>query len=123
MRNSLEVNRRNKLNLLIPYNEENLKNEFISYISYPLLLRYFRAHSKCITDIQYIDDRELIITSSVDYNVRLFTLTGSYVGIFGQETQWNITQKQFEYKFEFFNKVKIIKFFLIEVLSQLYQET
>ncbi len=97
MKDRLENERREKLNKLLPnYKDENLKEKIKSLISYPLLLRYFRAHVKLLTGIQYIDDKKVIITSS-ELNVRIFTLTGRYIGCFGQDDWKNaITNTKFE---------------------------
>ena len=91
MKERVELERRNQLNDLISLcDNEKLLNNLKGLISYPLLLRYFRAHTKCITAIQYVDDRQIILTSSSDFNVRIFTLTGRYIGFFGQDNPWTL---------------------------------
>lgn len=55
----------------------------------PYLLNSFRAHTKIISSIDYVEERELLITASVDYSVRLWTLTGRFIGIFGQRALWS----------------------------------
>lgn len=57
-------------------------------IIYPQLLIAYRAHIRPITSICYANDREIIITSSIDCTIRLFTLTGRYIGYMGQSTYW-----------------------------------
>ncbi|CAF4252585.1 unnamed protein product, partial [Rotaria sordida] len=36
----------------------------------------------------YANDREIVITSSIDCTIRLFTLTGRYIGYMGQSMSW-----------------------------------
>ncbi|CAF0923785.1 unnamed protein product [Didymodactylos carnosus] len=70
----------------------NTSTDRVSYLSdimmYPQLLSAFRAHLKPITSIFFADDREIIITGSVDCTVRLFTITGRYIGFMGQSVPW-----------------------------------
>jgi hypothetical protein len=89
IKEQIEMDRRDKFNDLISAKNEDLKNDLKKLVSYPLLLRYFRAHIKSLTGIQYVDDRKVIVTSSSDFNVRLYTLTGRYIGFFGQDYPWN----------------------------------
>ena len=114
MRDRLEKERRERLNNSLPnYKNENLKEKIKSLISYPLLLRYFRAHVKLLTGIQYIDAKKLIITSS-ELNVRIFTLTGRYIGFFGQYDSWKniITNKKFEPLFFLIFTIHFVSFSL-----------
>ncbi|XP_071107369.1 WD repeat-containing protein on Y chromosome-like [Haliotis cracherodii] len=53
----------------------------------PRLLNSFRAHICSINSITFIEDRELIITASVDCAIRLWTICGRYIGTFGEK--WN----------------------------------
>jgi hypothetical protein len=57
-------------------------------VIYPQLLIAYRAHLRPITSITYANDREIVITSSVDCTIRLFTLTGRYIGFMGQSILW-----------------------------------
>ncbi|XP_050394974.1 WD repeat-containing protein on Y chromosome-like [Patella vulgata] len=50
----------------------------------PLILNSFRAHTKAIRDLEYINDRQLIITASADCAIRLWTVCGKYIGTFGE---------------------------------------
>lgn len=50
----------------------------------PLLVNSYRAHTKHINHIEYIDRLEIVVTSSVDKNIRLWTLAGQYVGTLGE---------------------------------------
>ena len=54
----------------------------------PLLLNSFRAHLGAITCIDYVPDREMMLTCSDDCSVRLWSIYGQFVGIFGQDTPW-----------------------------------
>jgi hypothetical protein len=53
-------------------------------IIYPKLLISYRAHLRSITSIIYANDREIVLTSSIDCTIRLFTLTGRYIGFMNQ---------------------------------------
>ncbi|CAF3322328.1 unnamed protein product [Rotaria socialis] len=57
-------------------------------VIYPQLLVAYRAHVRPITSIGYADDREIVITSSIDCTIRLFTLAGRYIGYMGQPISW-----------------------------------
>jgi hypothetical protein len=59
-------------------------------IKFPTLLCSLRAHVQRITAIVYLSDTEMVITSAVDSNIRVFTLAGRLVGFFGQESQWDL---------------------------------
>ncbi|KAK6169081.1 hypothetical protein SNE40_020202 [Patella caerulea] len=50
----------------------------------PLILNSFRAHTKAIANLEYINDRQLIITASADCAIRLWTVCGKYIGTFGE---------------------------------------
>ncbi|CAF1193148.1 unnamed protein product [Rotaria sordida] len=60
----------------------------INTVIYPQLLIAYRAHIRPITSICYANDREIVITSSIDCTIRLFTLTGRYIGYMGQSMSW-----------------------------------
>ncbi|CAF0811531.1 unnamed protein product [Adineta ricciae] len=60
----------------------------MSTVVYPQLLTAYRAHLRPITSICYANDREIVITSSIDCTIRLFTLTGRYIGFMGQSVSW-----------------------------------
>lgn len=48
----------------------------------------WRPHKQAITSIEYLPSRKLLMISSVDSDVTLWTLEGKHVGIFGQLTPW-----------------------------------
>ncbi|XP_074662765.1 cilia- and flagella-associated protein 337-like [Tubulanus polymorphus] len=54
----------------------------------PPTLNSFKAHTKAVTHIEFVEDRKLLITSSLDCSVRLWTLCGRYIGTFGQPDPW-----------------------------------
>jgi hypothetical protein len=60
----------------------------INTVIYPQLLIAYRAHLRPITSIFYANEREIILTSSIDCTIRLFTLTGRYIGFMGQSISW-----------------------------------
>lgn len=75
---------------------EYLKSEFSSRpppatsepnrtLKYPMMVNSFRAHTHSIHSIDYVTDRELLITASADCSVRLWTVNGRYIGTFGGE--------------------------------------
>jgi hypothetical protein len=66
-----------------------LNHEYVLLTKYPDLLQSFRAHTRSINRICFADKHELIITSSLDLNIRIFSLTGQYIGVFGQKKAWN----------------------------------
>ena len=57
-------------------------------VIYPHLLIAYRAHLRPITSIFYANEREIILTSSIDCTIRLFTLTGRYIGFMDQTIPW-----------------------------------
>lgn len=56
----------------------------------PLLLS-FRAHAKAIQCIDYMEANEIIISASIDCNVRLHTSSGVYIGTLGQYDPWDLS--------------------------------
>ncbi|XP_043944952.1 EF-hand calcium-binding domain-containing protein 8 [Protopterus annectens] len=55
----------------------------------PELLCSWRGHLRAIVQVEYVDRFKLIVTASYDCNIRLWTLSGSYIGTFG-ESVWQI---------------------------------
>ena len=68
--------------------DENRAELLISTVVYPRLLIAYRAHLRPITSIAYANDRDIVLTGSVDCTIRLFTLTGRYIGFMGQSVAW-----------------------------------
>ncbi|XP_077864869.1 WD repeat-containing protein on Y chromosome-like [Saccoglossus kowalevskii] len=54
----------------------------------PMKVNAYRGHLKSITHIEYAEDKKLILTTSTDCSVRLWTLCGRYIGTFGQKGGW-----------------------------------
>jgi len=68
--------------------EQDRATFLINTVIYPQLLIAYRAHLRPITSIFYANDREILITGAVDCTIRLFTLTGRYIGFMGQSVPW-----------------------------------
>ncbi|XP_045212836.2 WD repeat-containing protein on Y chromosome-like [Mercenaria mercenaria] len=54
-------------------------------LKYPMLVNSFRAHIRSIHSVDYVTDRELLITGSADCSIRIWTVNGQYIGTFGGE--------------------------------------
>ncbi|KAL7754106.1 hypothetical protein RI367_000086 [Sorochytrium milnesiophthora] len=52
----------------------------------------WRAHATALTSVGYLAQHEIILTSSKDGTVRVWSTTGEHVGIFGQERPWDLSQ-------------------------------
>lgn len=50
----------------------------------PRLVNAYKAHLQRISHVEYIDKMELVITSSTDNMIRIWTLAGHYVGTLGE---------------------------------------
>lgn len=50
---------------------------------FPMLLNSYKAHTKALTSITYIDRRKILLTASSDCSVRMWTLGGQYLGTIG----------------------------------------
>ena len=80
------------------WNIENSKpSRHNSKFCLPRLLRAWRCHDMAISSCQYIKetdehitDKQLIVTTSMDWSCRLWNLDGAYIGAFGQEQKWNL---------------------------------
>ncbi|XP_067386296.1 WD repeat-containing protein on Y chromosome-like [Emydura macquarii macquarii] len=59
----------------------------------PALLQSWRAHSCSVTSVTLVSEHQLLLTSSMDCTVRLWSLEGEYVGTFGQKDLWNIKDR------------------------------
>ncbi|KAJ3105690.1 WD40 repeat domain 95 [Phlyctochytrium planicorne] len=55
-----------------------------------VLKNLWRAHVQCISSVNYVNTYEVILTSSKDGTVRVWTPEGQHIGIFGQEEAWII---------------------------------
>ena len=54
----------------------------------PVCLTSFRAHCKSIVTLDYVGDKQLIVSASGDCCIRLWTINGKYLGTFGQKQPW-----------------------------------
>ncbi|CAF2788403.1 unnamed protein product [Rotaria sp. Silwood2] len=76
------------LGFLFIYEIENyaLKHEFDP----PRCVRTWRAHVDSVTGLEYIDQTQVIISSALDWTIRLWNLQGNFIGTFGQTIPWNL---------------------------------
>ncbi|XP_054845639.1 WD repeat-containing protein 49-like [Eublepharis macularius] len=58
----------------------------------PPLLRNWRVHNYSVTSVVLTTDYHLL-TSSLDCSVKLWSLEGEYIGMFGQKEPWDIKEK------------------------------
>ncbi|KAG7306466.1 hypothetical protein JYU34_009101 [Plutella xylostella] len=61
----------------------------------PLLLNSYRAHLRCITSMAYVDEHKLLYTGSADYSVRVWRLSGEYLGTLGGLVPWSLDETRF----------------------------
>lgn len=54
------------------------------------MIKCWRAHTQNIGAIEYIETAKVLITSSADCTIRVWTPDGKYIGTFGQEEIWNL---------------------------------
>ncbi|XP_064153575.1 WD repeat-containing protein on Y chromosome-like [Anguilla rostrata] len=55
----------------------------------PKLLTSWQCHLRRVIHLEYVEHLDLIITASLDCNVRLWTVSGTYIGTFGQ-VRWRV---------------------------------
>ncbi|KAI8818479.1 WD40-repeat-containing domain protein [Fimicolochytrium jonesii] len=48
----------------------------------------WRAHMQSISSVNYANVHNIILTCSKDCTIRVWTLSGTHIGIFGQDTPW-----------------------------------
>nr|XP_014350913.1 PREDICTED: WD repeat-containing protein on Y chromosome-like [Latimeria chalumnae] len=68
--------------------EEVQDGRTVSLVSPPLLSSW-RSHLSAVTHVEYVDRFKLLITASYDCNVRVWCLSGRYVGTFGHSV-WQL---------------------------------
>ncbi|CAF1671587.1 unnamed protein product, partial [Adineta ricciae] len=56
----------------------------------PRCMRSWRGHVDSVTGLEYIEQAQVIITSSLDWTIRLWNLHGFFIGTFGQSIPWNL---------------------------------
>ena len=54
----------------------------------PLLVTAFHAHLNVVTSLDFVDSRDCFLSASDDLSVRMWTVYGAFLGIFGRETPW-----------------------------------
>ncbi|XP_038674997.1 WD repeat-containing protein on Y chromosome isoform X2 [Scyliorhinus canicula] len=56
----------------------------------PKIVNYWRAHVSGVTCMELIEEQKVIVTSSVEGTVRLWSVDGEFIGTFGQLQPWEI---------------------------------
>ncbi|KAG1951866.1 EF-hand calcium-binding domain-containing protein [Pimephales promelas] len=56
----------------------------------PKKVNFWRAHISSITSLKTIDKDQFLLTSSLDFSVRLWSIHGEFIGTFGQSERWSI---------------------------------
>ncbi|KAJ3065105.1 WD40 repeat domain 95 [Podochytrium sp. JEL0797] len=74
---------------LIDSNSSN-KKEAKNYESQVVMKTFWRAHVQSISSVNYVNAHDVILTSSKDGTVRVWTSDGTHIGIFGQDVPWVI---------------------------------
>ncbi|XP_055606864.1 WD repeat-containing protein on Y chromosome [Uranotaenia lowii] len=54
----------------------------------PWLLSSYQAHRNCITDLEYIEATKILLSSSSDRTIRMWSLSGCYIGLLGSPIKW-----------------------------------
>ena len=50
----------------------------------------WRGHVQMVTSLAYIDSSDILISSSSDCTIRVWTPDAKYIGTFGQDEMWNL---------------------------------
>ncbi|XP_023206923.1 WD repeat-containing protein on Y chromosome-like isoform X1 [Xiphophorus maculatus] len=50
----------------------------------------WRAHTSSITSLQIVTSDQVVLTSSTDHTVRLWSASGEFIGTFGQPEMWSV---------------------------------
>lgn len=61
----------------------------VRHQSMPMLLNSYKAHKRAVTSIAYIQKSKILITGSTDCSVRMWALSGRYIGTFGSPVKWS----------------------------------
>ncbi|XP_037402683.1 WD repeat-containing protein on Y chromosome [Pygocentrus nattereri] len=56
----------------------------------PNTVNFWRAHIGSITGLQIIENDRVLLTSSTDCTVRLWSIHGEFIGTFGQPERWSL---------------------------------
>ncbi|XP_075053776.1 cilia- and flagella-associated protein 337-like [Mixophyes fleayi] len=57
---------------------------------HPQSVNHWRAHVDMITALEVIDEDKVVLTSSLDCAVRLWSINGEFIGTFGQVDPWEV---------------------------------
>ncbi|XP_039276213.1 WD repeat-containing protein on Y chromosome-like [Nilaparvata lugens] len=57
-------------------------------VAYPILLSCYQGHKKTVTSLNFIQELEVLVSSSTDNSARLWTLEGQYIGTLGNTKYW-----------------------------------
>ncbi|CAF1464301.1 unnamed protein product [Rotaria magnacalcarata] len=56
----------------------------------PRCVRTWRGHIDSVTGLEYIDQTQIIMSTALDWTIRLWNLQGHFIGTFGQTIPWNL---------------------------------
>uniref|UniRef100_A0A8C6QMX5 WD40 repeat domain 95 n=1 Tax=Nannospalax galili TaxID=1026970 RepID=A0A8C6QMX5_NANGA len=56
----------------------------------PKTVTFWRAHTSMVTSLELIEEENIVLSSSLDCTVRLWSKDGAYIGTFGQNNPWDI---------------------------------
>ncbi|XP_062830769.1 WD repeat-containing protein on Y chromosome isoform X2 [Anolis carolinensis] len=56
----------------------------------PKYVNHWRAHVNLVLSLEVIDEDNILLSSSIDRTIRLWSLNGEYIGTFGQAEPWEI---------------------------------
>ncbi|KAM5147009.1 cilia- and flagella-associated protein 337-like [Callospermophilus lateralis] len=56
----------------------------------PKNVTFWRAHVSMVTCLELIEEENILLSSSLDHTVRLWSMDGAYIGTFGQSSPWDI---------------------------------
>ncbi|XP_053176161.1 WD repeat-containing protein on Y chromosome [Scomber japonicus] len=56
----------------------------------PRAKKFWRAHTSRVTGLQIVDSDLVVLTSSMDFTVRLWSAHGEFIGTFGQSERWSV---------------------------------
>ena len=62
--------------------------------SLPPIVVSFRGHLRSLSSIAYCSTQRVIISASFDCSVRMWSIFGQFIGIFGQDTPWQVNKKE-----------------------------
>ncbi|KAM4590287.1 cilia- and flagella-associated protein 337 [Fundulus diaphanus] len=75
-----------RIGYIYVYNMESFDPEQRS----PRAEHFWRAHTSSITSLEIVTGDQVVLTSSTDHTVRLWSSQGELIGTFGQPEKWNV---------------------------------